>query len=238
MTPYKRTDRAIRALNKRYIQLFEQLRGLMAFDELNVLGKVKQIYTELASVTEDTYVTLMGQVYDDMWVWLIANGWAEEADKPSRSPFTRSGVPNAARPQSQAQGSRSPFTRSSVRAILEQYDPVTKYVYQHEIERKQARCAESIISSANAAERSAQIDTAMRLFAKMAAQYAVELTDESMLQAYRDANVDQVIWVTVKDERRCKVCRDRDGRVYPVNAVPPKPHYNCRCYLLPYRSGS
>lgn len=216
MTPYKRTDRAIRALNKRYIQLFEQLRGLMAFDELNVLGKVKQIYTELASVTEDTYVTLMGQVYDDMWVWLIANGWAEEADKPSRSPFTR----------------------SSVRAILEQYDPVTKYVYKHEIERKQARCAESIISSANAAERGAQIDTAMRLFAKMAAQYAVELTDESMLQAYRDANVDQVIWVTVKDERRCKVCRDRDGRVYPVNAVPPKPHYNCRCYLLPYRSGS
>ena len=31
----------------------------------------------------------------------------------------------------------------------------------------------------------------------------------------------------------CEYCEPRDGKVYPVIAVPPKPHLNCRCRLIP-----
>ena len=117
---------------------------------------------------------------------------------------------------------------------LNDYDPVTKYVFAHEVERKCARFAESIIASTN---KAAEIDIALRYWSNMVAQYAISVTDWAVLQAYLDAGVEQVIWVTVKDERRCKECRERHDQIYDIEKVPPKPHIGCRCYLLPYWGG-
>lgn len=215
MNPYKQTDRAIKAINQQIVRLFEPLRGMMAFDELNVMGKTKEIYTELESVTVSVYEQLTKLVYDTLWVWMVANGWAKEADKPSRNPFDK----------------------AEIVWFLQQYDLVTKYVYTHELERKQARLAEAILASYNAADRATQIQRAMNLVARMVAQYAVTVTDWATRQAYIDAGVQYVQWITVPDERRCKECKARHGKVYPIDKVPPKPHYNCRCRLIPYRKG-
>lgn len=118
---------------------------------------------------------------------------------------------------------------------LNEYDPVTKYVYKHEVERKCARFAESVIASANKSE---EIDVALRYWSNMVAQYAISITDRAAEQAYRDNGVVQVIWVTVKDERRCKECRKRHNQIYDIDKIPPKPHIGCRCYLLPYMGGA
>lgn len=214
MNPYKQTDEAIKAINKQIVRLFEQLRGMMAFDELNVITRTKEVYTELEQITIRVFAQLGQLVYDALWVWMAKHGWAEEADKPSRSPFTEAWV----------------------RAFLQQYDPVTKYVYAHETERKQARLAEAIIASRNTAERVEQINGAMDLYSRMESQYAVAVTDEATLQAYKDAGVKWVQWKTVVDEKRCRECRARHNNVYRIDRVPPKPHYNCRCRLVPYRT--
>lgn len=118
---------------------------------------------------------------------------------------------------------------------LNDYNPVTKYVYMHEIERKCSRFAESILASNNP---SAEIDVALRYWSNMVTQYAVDITDKAALQAYTDNDVEKVIWVTIKDERRCKACRERDGKIYDIAKVPPKSHLGCRCYLLPYWGGT
>lgn len=118
---------------------------------------------------------------------------------------------------------------------LNDYNPVTKYVYLHEVERKCARFAESYIASTNKAE---EVKTALRYWSNMVSQYAIDITDKAVEQAYLDNGVEKVIWVTLKDERRCEECRKRDGKIYDIAKVPPKPHIGCRCYLLPYWGGT
>ena len=115
--------------------------------------------------------------------------------------------------------------------ILDDYDPITKYVFLHEVERKRARLAESILASQN---KSNEIDTALRYWSAMVAQYAIEVTDAATKQAYIDDGVERVMWVSMLDDRRCKECEKREGKVYDIFDVSPKPHIGCRCYLVPW----
>ena len=114
---------------------------------------------------------------------------------------------------------------------LSQYDPVTMYVYLHEVDRKRERFAEAVIASSN---RAFEVEKALRYWSRMVNQYAVEITDKAVIDAYIDNDVPKVIWVTVDDERRCEDCAKRDGKIYDIDDIPPKPHLNCRCILLPY----
>lgn len=115
--------------------------------------------------------------------------------------------------------------------VLKEYNPVTKYVYLHEVDRKRSRFAESLIASDTKAK---EVDTALRYWSAMVTQYAIEVTDAAVKQAYIDDGVKKVKWITMEDERRCSECEKRDGKVYDITKVPPKPHIGCRCYLVPY----
>ena len=118
-----------------------------------------------------------------------------------------------------------------VDVVLEVYDPVTKYSYINEVERKCSRLYESMMASEDKAKA---VDIALRNWSTMVAQYAIITTDYATLQAYTDMGIERVIWVSVKDNRRCSECIYRDGKVYNLEDVPPKPHWGCRCYLIPY----
>lgn len=113
---------------------------------------------------------------------------------------------------------------------LNAYDPVTKYVYINEIERKRARLFESLVASAN---KSQEIDTALRYFSSMMRQYALTVSDKAVLQAYKDNGEQKVKWITTPDDRRCVECAKRDGKIYDIDKIPPKPHLGCRCILIP-----
>ena len=115
--------------------------------------------------------------------------------------------------------------------VLKAYNPVTKYVYLHEVDRKRSRFAESLIASDTKAK---EVETALRYWSAMVTQYAIEVTDAAVKQAYIDDGVKKVKWITMEDERRCSECEKRDGNVYNITEVPPKPHIGCRCYLVPY----
>ncbi|MBE6784145.1 MAG: hypothetical protein E7536_09070 [Ruminococcaceae bacterium] len=116
-------------------------------------------------------------------------------------------------------------------AVLEAYDPVTKYSYVNEVERKCSRAFEGIIAGENKNE---EIDTALRYWSAMITQYSIITTDAATMKAYTDSGVEKVKWVSVKDDKRCRICRERDGKVYDIDKVPVKPHLGCRCYLIPY----
>lgn len=41
-------------------------------------------------------------------------------------------------------------------------------------------------------------------------------------------------WVSIEDLRRCMVCEEEHGRIWPINAIPmpePPEHPNCRCEM-------
>lgn len=115
-------------------------------------------------------------------------------------------------------------------AILFAYNPVTEYIYENEVQRKWERFAESMIASAN---KLAMIRRAMSLWTNQTAQFLVFIEDAAVLEAYKTLGVKRVRWVTQKDERTCPTCGPMNDKIYTINKVPPKPHHNCRCYLVP-----
>lgn len=108
-------------------------------------------------------------------------------------------------------------------------DPVTKYVYSNEVERKAERLAEAISADRKNAEK--EIRKARRLWMLQTDRYAVAVSDLAQIEAYKSRGVKYVRWITNLDGKECMECHNRNGVVYPINAVPAKPHYGCRCTL-------
>ena len=113
---------------------------------------------------------------------------------------------------------------------LREYDKVTKYVYENEFERKRQKFAEALISSDNKNE---EIDKALRSMSKMVSQFAIEITDSALIVGYKALGVEKVMWVTERDTKVCDHCKKLDGKVFSIDNIPPKVHWNCRCYVIP-----
>ena len=114
--------------------------------------------------------------------------------------------------------------------ILTGYNAVTEDVYENEVARKREYFAEAMVSSPN---KLAAIAKAMALWMRQTEQYLILVEDAAVLEAYKAIGVKRVRWVTQQDERTCKTCSPRNGVIYKIDKVPPKPHRNCRCYLKP-----
>ena len=111
--------------------------------------------------------------------------------------------------------------------ILLGFEATTKYVYEHEVDRKRSRLYEALMSS----KSNAEFMTAFNLWWRQTAQYGIIVSDRAVIQAFKDAGVKKVRWNTEKDDRVCHTCKERSGKVYPIDKIPSKTHYNCRCWL-------
>ena len=211
--PYVGTDWELKALDRALLAEVNRLAGLTSFDELNVVKSVKATYAKAERQARTTIIKAGRAAYKDTWKYMLAAGLAKPEDEPGD---IRSAVPIA-----------------WVDELLSNYDPVTEYVYEHELERKQARLAEALLAALNAAARMTALKRARLMLAGMVSQYADEATHKATLKAMQDAGIRHVRWVTVMDERRCSVCRSRDGHIYTLGMAPPKPHWKCRCVLVP-----
>lgn len=119
-----------------------------------------------------------------------------------------------------------PYNYAWLESFLLEYDEVSKYVYANEFERKRDRLAEALIASP---KKNEEIDAALRYLSFMLTAYAVKVTDQVVLMAYRDIGIDAVRWKAEKDNKTCTICKHRNGHIYDIEQVPPKPHLNCRC---------
>ena len=115
-------------------------------------------------------------------------------------------------------------------ALLAAYNAVTKVIYENDVDRKRQYTAEGINSST---AKVTEFRRGLHYWADLTATYSDIVTDESTLKAYRDAGVKKVRWITAGDEKVCKTCRERDGKVYSINSIPTKPHRRCRCFWEP-----
>jgi SPP1 gp7 family putative phage head morphogenesis protein len=116
--------------------------------------------------------------------------------------------------------------------IYENYNETTKYVYANEIDRKRSYLFEALMSGETPSK---DIDKALRLWSLMVGQMAVDVTDKATYTAYKENGVRYVKWVSEHDSRRCDVCAKLDGKIFPIDEVPPKQHINCRCFTIPVR---
>lgn len=212
---YEQTDKAIRLLNRQYVTLFGRLKSLVSYDELNVLGAVNRLFEELEELVKKVHLRLAEVVYEESLI--EAKKLAKEAGIALDNEDTDEAIDIA-----------------WLMAFYNSYDPVTKYVYSSETDRKRGRLVEAMIAAEN---KAAEVETAMKIWSRQTTQACIEITDNAAQKAYKDVGIDKVKWETERDDRVCRVCEEREGTVYPIDRVPPKPHYNCRCWLRPFVEG-
>ena len=112
--------------------------------------------------------------------------------------------------------------------FLDDYDPVSKYVYPNEVERKRDRLAEAVNASTAKVK---EFNRGLGYWVQMTAHYADSVSDAATIKAFKDAGISKVRWNSQKDGKVCLLCLERDGTIYSINKIPPKPHWGCRCYL-------
>ena len=64
-----------------------------------------------------------------------------------------------------------------------------------------------------------------------------DVTFDTVVKAFEDDGVKEVRWITAEDDKRCKECKSRHGKIYPIHKIPPKPHRYCRCYVEKIKTG-
>jgi SPP1 gp7 family putative phage head morphogenesis protein len=122
--------------------------------------------------------------------------------------------------------------------VLAGYNLVTGYLYDKEAERKRLRLNEQILTAREYDNRQMLHDSLRRsanLWWTQTSQYGISVVDEATIQGFKDIGIKQVRWIAADDEKTCPTCGARDNKIYPINKIPPKPHYGCRCYVVPVK---
>lgn len=209
---YEYTDIAIKDLNRRYIRLFNRLK-LLPFDELNAMQSAADVIKEVSAVY-DKAVKLAKRRYLDIAIeaYIVAFLLAFPTAVLTAAPTY--------------------INEDWVLDYLEEYDPVTLYRFIPEVDRKKQRLIEALVASNM---KNAEVDKALRYWVLQSTQYADGITDRATLAAYKDAGVKKVMWESEDDIKVCSVCEKRNGTVYEIDKVPDKPHFRCRCWLVPVR---
>lgn len=123
-----------------------------------------------------------------------------------------------------------------VDGILNEYNAVTGYLYYPEADRKRARLAEALIAAVIAGLRAdyhKELHKFANLWHTQTLQYGETVVDKTRLDTFKKNGIRRVRWVTQGDEKVCKECKERNGKIYDVDNVPEKPHYRCRCWIMP-----
>lgn len=203
---YEYTDKVIKAINRYSIEKFGNLRSKLSIDELNSLENMQKVSSGVSKNVQ--------KVYADAWIF-VRKVYIALANYVYKGDFGGKELTRL-------------LDEVWLDETLQEYDPVVKYVFNNEVERKEARLFEAIMGSTNPG---AEIDAALRSWVLMTSEFAVRVADNAHLQALKDLGVDRVKWVSEKDNKVCRVCYKRDGKIYPLFAIPPKPHMNCRCHV-------
>lgn len=202
---YQSADKAIKTMNRDIIRDFGTLKTAK-YDELNIVQSVTQLYRRQQEKARRRYYEVAFEGY-------LIGMYLVEMDVKKAQEMAEKAI-----------------TPEWIDRLLTEVDPVTMYRFDTETERKAQRLAE-ILSASPTPSR--EIDRAAVIWSKQTGQYAINATDEAIKQAYIDAGVEMVMWVTARDERVCDECGPKDGKIYSIDEVPPKPHWGCRCVLLP-----
>ena len=182
---------------------------LALFDEMNVVGvkkHVHKLYVSINKIVKQEFLKIINEIYQVIYDEAVGMGF---------------------------DGDIRNLDDAWIDEFFDLYNPVTKYVFSNEIDRKESRLFEALVS--NELERLKSYAYAERLIIGQIEQYAIDLEDSIAKVVYEDTNVKKVMWVAEDDDRTCGVCNELDGQIFELKSAPPKQHYQCRCYLIPVK---
>lgn len=182
---------------------------LALFDEMNVLQikrHVNKLYKNIYKTVKNEFLKILDPISEAIYTEALEVGF---------------------------DGDIRDLDQGFIEEFFQEYNPVTKYVFKNEIDRKNSRLFESLVASTQ--ERYQSYKTAENLITKQIKQYAIELEDKVAKTVYKDLGVKKVMWVAENDHKTCADCNALDGEIFSLDDAPPKQHYNCRCVLIPVK---
>ena len=218
---YEQTDKSLKRLKKKISREFSKLYE-MPFDELSVRNTTKitiELYERLTEANKEEYEDIVEDAIEYALLFLD--------DKDRKRYFDNKIEP-----------------KKFVDKVLKDYNPVTNYLYNKEVDRKRLRLAEGMLTAKEVRERNSFreiVRRSMNLWYTQSKQYAEDMADNTVLAVWERAGITMIAWITEEDAKVCDICdylghnKDRSIKLYPINKVPPKPHYNCRCIKLPVK---
>ena len=209
---YRTADKLLEQLKKLIRREFNRL-GILGFDELNaprITRETIALYDRMLTENRKRYLEVAKKAYSDAVALAIAAGYKDPGSNKVDDAW--------------------------VLAFLAAYNFVSGYLYESEAERKRLRLAEQMMTAREYLNRTMYNDSLRRsanLWWTQTSHYMLDVVDTATLDGYKDSGVERVRWNTHLDGRECKVCRERNGKIYKIDDVPPKAHRNCRCYFTP-----
>ena len=210
---YGYLDKLLAIEKKKIRSEFNHL-SVMGFDELNVINTRKTtqaLYDKFLKDNEDMYLKAARNAY-------------KNAIKTARSMGF--------------DGKESEITEDFLVGVLAGMNYVTGYLYNKEADRKRLRLNEQILTAREFGDGAMYQDIlrkAANLWWTQTSQYGISMVDEATLKGFKDMGVKKVKWIAADDEKTCSTCGEHDDKVYSLNNIPPKPHYGCRCYIVPVK---
>ena len=202
---YETCDKAIRAMNRENVEAFGQLK-MANWDEVNVIRTVTAVYRASSQKARKRYYEVGFEAYV---LGLLMCG---------------------TEPKKAHQMAEKAITEAWVDGILSDTDFVTLYRFTTETERKAYRLAEALETGI---DRNHEIDKALRFWSQQLGQYAINVTDYAMIQAFMDYGVEMGEWESSEDASVCRECAALNHQVFRIDEIPPKPHWGCRCRIRP-----
>lgn len=183
------------------------------FDELNIVSIKKHIhklYKDVYKTIKNEFTAILNPLYQEIYDEAVALGF---------------------------DGDLRDLDEAWIEEFFDEYNPVTKYVFSNELDRKESRLFESLVATMDSTEanKMQSYKTAENLLIRQVKQYAVDLEDSIAKVVYEDTGVKKVMWVAEKDYKTCSVCSELDGEIFDLDKAPDKQHINCRCYLIPVK---
>ena len=214
-------DRKLKALIVAITRIFKKSRLTLNFDQINhpvrtIQAESKRVYKLLGEKNRDAFLELGLLVYMEAYAEVQPN------------------IPES----ENLQKAKKEISGKWLDGIQSEYNPVTKYVYVHEAERKRARFFESLVADAESKQRREMENdyrAAENAWIRQTRQAMIDIEDRAAIAAYKDAGVRKVRWISQHDDKVCKECGRLDGMIFAIDAVPDKPHYNCRCTIEPVK---
>ena len=203
---YARADKAIQDMNRANLKAFDSLK-VSRLDGLYIVQTVMRIYRQSEELARKKYYEIAFEAY--VVALMEAGIAAKEAHERAEKAIDNDWVDE----------------------MLEETDFVTLYRFVPEATRKRDRLIEAL-AAAQGENRDTEIDKALRYWSKQVGQYCLNAVDYARMDAFGDAGVKWVEWITQHDERVCDECAPRDGQIFKIDELPQK-HYGCRCYLIP-----
>jgi len=208
---YRYLDALLEAEKKKIRTAFNRL-SVTGFDELNVINTRKTtqaMYDKFVSDNEVMYLKVAKDAYKKAVKTAKAEGYS---------------------------GKETEVDVGFLEGVLTGYNLVTGYLYSKETDRKRLRLNEQILTAreySNGTMFQESLRRAANLWWTQTTQYGISMVDEATLKGFKDMGVKDVRWIAADDEKTCPTCGARDNKVYRLSKVPPKPHYGCRCYVVP-----